>query len=118
MEVTIGAAIVVETSITMRILGVRTFFASCWCIFDFSVAVLTAISIGYGLKHIGSRGEIVEADVPLLLIRFVLQPSRVLAAILGTYRTRWMQTEVDESQVDFANLGALDNSAGAFEVMR
>merc|ERR1712232_792847 len=85
MEVTIGASMVVETTITMRILGVRTFFASCWCVFDFVVALLTAISIGYGLKHLGSEGEIVEADVPLLLIRFVLQPSRVLTAVLGTY---------------------------------
>merc|ERR1712048_1258460 len=118
MEVTIGATMVVETTITMRILGVSTFFTSCWCVFDFVVALLTAISIGYGLKHLGSEGEIVEADVPLLLIRFILQPSRVLAAVLGTYRTRWIQTEVDELQVDFANLGALDNSTSAFEVMR
>eukprot|EP00927_Polykrikos_kofoidii_P084225 TRINITY_DN8820_c0_g2_i1.p1 TRINITY_DN8820_c0_g2~~TRINITY_DN8820_c0_g2_i1.p1 ORF type:complete len:257 (-),score=34.16 TRINITY_DN8820_c0_g2_i1:96-866(-) len=109
LEVTIGVAIVVETMLTMRVVGVRDFLGNMWCVFDLVVAVLTAVSVGYGLKHLGRRGEICEADVPLLLLRFILQPARVLAAVASTCRTRQMQTDADELTVDF---DALPGGAG------
>jgi hypothetical protein len=117
LEVTIGVLIVAETLLTMRVLGPRTFFSSCWCVFDFVVAVLTLVSIGYGLEHLGRQGEICEADVPLLLLRFVLQPARVLATVAVTYRTRQMQNGVDELRVDFDSLPAIAGAgidAGVF----
>eukprot|EP00927_Polykrikos_kofoidii_P084224 TRINITY_DN8820_c0_g1_i2.p1 TRINITY_DN8820_c0_g1~~TRINITY_DN8820_c0_g1_i2.p1 ORF type:complete len:249 (-),score=32.07 TRINITY_DN8820_c0_g1_i2:73-819(-) len=117
LEVSIGVLIVVETMITMRVIGLRAFVGSCWCLFDLAVALLTAVSICYGLKHLGRRGEICEADVPLLLMRFILQPARVLAALASTYRTRQMQSEVDELRVDFDALPARGATAH-FEEMR
>eukprot|EP00929_Paragymnodinium_shiwhaense_P124037 TRINITY_DN9885_c0_g1_i1.p2 TRINITY_DN9885_c0_g1~~TRINITY_DN9885_c0_g1_i1.p2 ORF type:complete len:297 (-),score=47.39 TRINITY_DN9885_c0_g1_i1:358-1248(-) len=100
-EVGLGVLMVTETALTIRVLGVRTFFKNACCVCDFVVAVLTAVSIGYGLEHLGAKGEICEADVPLLLLRFALQPSRVLAAMAVTYRTCQMQSQVDELRVDF-----------------
>merc|ERR1712232_1540919 len=118
MEVSIGVAMVVETLLTMRVLGFRMFFSNAWCVCDFIVSMLTAASVAYGLEHLGRRGEICEADVPLLLARFVLQPARVLAALGGTYRARQMQTQVDDLQVDFDTLPFHSGDAlTAFEVM-
>lgn len=104
MEVSIGVFIVAETLLTIRVVGLRAFFHSWWFVFDFGVALLTVVSIFYGLKHLGREGELCEADLPLLLLRFVLQPSRALAACVGTYRTHHMQNQVDELQVDFGAL--------------
>lgn len=95
-----------ETLITLRVIGVAVFFRNIWLVFDFIVMVLTVISIGYGLKHIGQKGEICEADVPVLMLRFVLQPIRVLAAFASTCRIRQMQDEVIELDVDFSMLPA------------
>jgi len=104
LEVGIGVLIFAETMLTMRVLGARDFFSNGWCIFDFCVAALTVVSIGYGLEHLGRKGEICEANIPLLTLRFVLQPARVLAVAASTYRTRQMQNQVDELRVDFGSL--------------
>lgn len=55
-----------------------------------------------------------QADVPLLLLRFVLQPLRVLVVAIGTYRARQMQSRVRELRVDFDTLPA---NGMAFESM-
>lgn len=101
LEVSIGVLIVTETVVTLGMLGCRVFFSSCWCVFDFCVALLTIVSIAYGLEHLGRQGEICEANVPLLLSRFVLQPARVLAMAANSYRAQQMQAGVDELQVNF-----------------
>ncbi|CAE8711033.1 unnamed protein product [Polarella glacialis] len=116
LEVGIGAVIVVETLLTLRVLGVRTFFTSYWCLFDLLVTLLTVVSIGYGIDHLGRSGEICQAEVPLLTLRFVLQPARVLAALVGAWRTRRMQMDVEELRVDFGTLSA--GGGANFEAMQ
>lgn len=106
LEVTIGAGIVVETCLTLYVLGVRSFFSSWWCIFDFTVALLTVVSISYGLVHLGRKGEVCEANMPLLLVRFVLQPVRVLTVCRSTCQTRNIQNQVDSMVVDFDSIPA------------
>lgn len=106
MEVALGACMTVETALTLWVLGARTFFKDCSCVFDFGVMLLTVVSISYGLEHLGRKGEITEADVPLLCLRFVLQPARVLAVCSAARRTREMQHEVDELPIDFSVLPA------------
>uniref|UniRef100_A0A7S1F7E8 Ion transport domain-containing protein n=1 Tax=Noctiluca scintillans TaxID=2966 RepID=A0A7S1F7E8_NOCSC len=100
LEVSIGLAMTLETSLTICLLKGR-FFRNCWNVFDFVVMLLTIISIGYGLKHIGRQGEVCEADVPLLVLRFALQPVRVLTAFVCACKTRQMQQGVDELTVNF-----------------
>ncbi|CAK9000659.1 unnamed protein product [Durusdinium trenchii] len=104
LEVTIGLVIVLEVLLTLRVLGVRDFLANPWCVFDATVAVLTVVSTGYGLEHLGRQGEICEAQLPLLFLRFVLQPARLLAAVVSTWRTRRMQLDAHELRVDVRNL--------------
>mmetsp|Transcript_72984 Transcript_72984/g.144636 ORF Transcript_72984/g.144636 Transcript_72984/m.144636 type:complete len:246 (+) Transcript_72984:57-794(+) len=115
LEVTIGTLIVVETILTMRVLGLKTFLSNAWCIFDLAVALLTVISVCYGLEHLGRQGEICEANVPLLMVRFVLQPARVVATASVACRVSRMQNRVDELQVDF---NALPHGATAFASMQ
>jgi len=106
LEILIGVLIVIETTVTLKMLGCRSFFGNRWCIFDFCVTLLTTLSIAYGLKHLGRKGEIVEADMPLLMVRFVLQPTRVLLMAVNSYRAQRMQAGVDELRVDFDCLPA------------
>lgn len=105
LEVALGACMVLETFLTLGVLGMKTFFSNGWCRFDFVVMLATVVSISYGLEHIGRQGEITEADVPLLSLRFVLQPARVLAVCMSARRTHEMQ-QADELQVDFGALEA------------
>lgn len=115
LEVALGACMVLETLLTLRVLGVKPFFRDTWCIFDFVVMLATVVSISYGLIHIGRKGEITEADVPLLCLRFVLQPARVLAVCMAARRTRRMQ-QADELQVDFNALESAGMSSGAISI--
>lgn len=115
LEVTVGVAIVVEVLLTLRVLGVRDFCANPWCVFDAIVAVLTVISTGYGLEHLGRQGEICEAQLPLLFLRFVLQPARLLAAVVQTWRTRRMQIDAEELRVD---VNMLSNNGTRFEALQ
>lgn len=108
LEVTLGACMVLETGLTLCVLGVRKFFSNGWCIFDFFVMLVTVVSMCYGIEHIGRNGEISEADVPLLCLRFISQPARVIAICMGVRRTREMQ-RVDELQVNF---DALNGQSG------
>eukprot|EP00435_Cladocopium_sp_Y103_P045090 s956_g12.t2 len=115
LEVTVGVAIVVEVLLTLRVLGVRDFCANPWCVFDAIVAVLTVVSTAYGLEHLGRQGEICEAQLPLLFLRFVLQPARLLAAVVQTWRTRRMQIDAEELRVD---VNMLSNNGTRFEALQ
>jgi len=110
LEVLLGISLVTETLVTMRLLGVRNFFRDWWLCFDFVVMLLTVVSTGYALEHVGHRDRVRDAYFPLLMLRFVLQPVRVLAVIGSTYRIRQMQSEVDELQIDFASLSRNGNA--------
>mmetsp|Transcript_34197 Transcript_34197/g.72813 ORF Transcript_34197/g.72813 Transcript_34197/m.72813 type:complete len:292 (+) Transcript_34197:349-1224(+) len=114
VELAIGTCIVLETLFTMAALGLRAFCTSLWCLFDLLVALLTVVSMGFGLRHLGRKGEVAEADVPLLLIRFILQPSRVVALGYSTWRTQQIQNNVRELRVDFDAVAAHDPSSQSF----
>eukprot|EP00405_Crypthecodinium_cohnii_P059362 CAMPEP_0206634594 /NCGR_PEP_ID=MMETSP0325_2-20121206/70123_1 /ASSEMBLY_ACC=CAM_ASM_000347 /TAXON_ID=2866 /ORGANISM="Crypthecodinium cohnii, Strain Seligo" /LENGTH=139 /DNA_ID=CAMNT_0054160397 /DNA_START=69 /DNA_END=489 /DNA_ORIENTATION=+ len=96
VELAIGTCIVLETLFTM------------------ADALLTVVSMGFGLRHLGRKGEVAEADVPLLLIRFILQPSRVVALGYSTWRTQQIQNNVRELRVDFDAVAAHDPSSQSF----
>ena len=58
--------------------GRKEFFTNVWCVFDLVVAVLTTISMLYAMSHLGREGEISQASLPLLVLRFIVQPCRVI----------------------------------------
>merc|ERR1712046_473122 len=99
---------VLETCLTLGVLGPRSFFRDCGCRFDFTVMLATVVSISYGLVHI-AQGEITQADVPLLCLRFVLQPARMMAVCMGACRAREMQDNVNDLPVDFGVLESQSN---------
>lgn len=101
LEVFIGSCMTVETIVTMRLLGLKTFFGVLWHIFDFVVMVLTILSVLYALDHLSQGGETCEADMLLLMIRFLLQPVRVMTTLAEMYRVHEMQKNVEELSVDF-----------------
>jgi len=105
LEVLVGVCLVVETLITLWILGPRSFFKSCWCIFDLCVTTLAAMSMVVGALHLEERMRFHKA-VPLLMMRFVLQPLRVLVICGSIYRARRFQHDVDELSVDFNSLSS------------
>mmetsp|Transcript_65825 Transcript_65825/g.140837 ORF Transcript_65825/g.140837 Transcript_65825/m.140837 type:complete len:225 (-) Transcript_65825:271-945(-) len=114
LEVGIGLALITETSLNFFLLGIRGFVRSKWCIFDLVVALLTLVSIAYGVVNTVSTNPgqqpIVQAEMPLLMVRFVLQPLRVLAVCGGIYRARHLQHEVDDLSVSFDSLNSTCSS--------
>jgi len=104
LEVVIGLCLILETSLTLYVLGPRLFFHSPWCLFDFLVSLLTTVSIAYGVQALTMRDWPEGASLPLLLVRFALQPTRVLAVCAGIWRARRLQLEVDALQVDFSTV--------------
>lgn len=109
VEAIIGVCMVIETLVTLRLMG-TDFFRNLWCLFDFAVMLLFIVSTIYAFQNIRSEENITEANIALLMVRFVLQPVRVLAAIGTTYRT-WQMQKVDELQVDFSLLHPSRESA-------
>mmetsp|Transcript_16886 Transcript_16886/g.49387 ORF Transcript_16886/g.49387 Transcript_16886/m.49387 type:complete len:198 (+) Transcript_16886:166-759(+) len=112
LEVGVSTALVVETLNSVWVCGVVEFFRSCWHILDVVVAVLAMISVGYGLSHLRQPGNIYHASLPLLMLRFVLQPARVLVQAKYTHRIHQMQ-KVNELPVDFNSLRLGQGAGGA-----
>eukprot|EP00929_Paragymnodinium_shiwhaense_P006625 TRINITY_DN11043_c0_g1_i2.p1 TRINITY_DN11043_c0_g1~~TRINITY_DN11043_c0_g1_i2.p1 ORF type:complete len:218 (-),score=34.97 TRINITY_DN11043_c0_g1_i2:306-959(-) len=110
LEVLVGLCIVVETALTCVVLGWRSFLRSWWCRFDLVVAILTATSVVYGLLHFEEATSIDQAEIPLLLVRFIVQPVRVLVVLHGTIEARRQQAAAEEI-VDFATLELPDSQS-------
>lgn len=101
LEVFVGACLLLETVLTLAVVGWRSFLQNVWCLLDAAVVLLAVVSITYGACHLATKTF--RADVPLLLLRFALQPFRMLAACAATYRAQRMQHDVNELQIDFSS---------------
>jgi uncharacterized membrane protein len=91
IELTLCAAVVVEVAVTARIVGKSAFFDSSWCLFDLAVAGLSVLSMMYAATHLGRQGEIAQASLPFLVLRFLLQPMRFCALLHQTLNARSIQ---------------------------
>jgi len=90
LELGLCAAIVIEVALTARLIGRKAFLANLWCVFDMCVAALSILSMGYALVHIGKDGEVAQASLPFLVLRFLLQPMRFCALLNQTLQARSM----------------------------
>jgi hypothetical protein len=99
-ELALCGALVVEVVLTHRLLGTQAFLANSWCVFDAGVAGLSVVSMLYALTHLGSDGELAQASLPLLVLRFFLQPLRVCALVNQTLQARSLR---DLEAVDFTS---------------
>jgi hypothetical protein len=91
IELSLCAAVVVEVAVTARIVGKSAFFESAWCLFDLAVAGLSVLSMMYAVTHLGRQGEIAQASLPFLVLRFLLQPMRFCALLHQTLNARSIQ---------------------------
>lgn len=100
LEMLVGLVLCAETLANLWLAGREEFFRDCWSVFDAAVVALTLLSWGLlALQNAVLLGEgVLKLDLPLLTLRFVLQPCRVLAAASMTRRVRRMQ----QSTVDIA----------------
>lgn len=92
LEVLIGLAVCTETLSTLWLTGRAAFLRDSWCIFDATVVVLTLLDWLFRvLRWALLEEEVLRVDLPLLAMRFVLQPCRVLAAVSMVRRVHQMQ---------------------------
>lgn len=81
-EAFVGAALCTETLVLMRVMGLHHFFKNGWRILDAFVATLTLLCGFFFLlrRTVRQVQDVVEdIDVPMLCIRFSLQPVRMLS---------------------------------------
>jgi len=79
-EAFVGAALCTETFILLQNGGLRYFVRDCWRMLDAAVAALTLLcGIFFTLRRVAARADDVleDIDVPILALRFALQPVRM-----------------------------------------
>lgn len=92
LEVVVGGALCMETLSTLWLLGRKAFFRDCWCLVDATVAFLTLAQwVCLVARRAMLAAELLEANPPLLALRFALQPLRFVAAFSMVRRVRNMQ---------------------------
>lgn len=97
LEFAIGLVVCSETFSTFWLAGRSEFLRDPWCIFDAVVVVLTLLH--WSLTGVLSMLlELDSIDLPLLTLRFFLQPCRVVAAVSMMRRVMSMQ----QSTVDIS----------------
>jgi len=106
IELFLGVSIVIETSITYRVVGWRAFFRDKWCLFDLVISALTVISWFFILCTAQNWATHIEGDLemPLIAIRFGLQPLRVISTFMALYKTRRMQRNATDVHFEMVSL--------------
>ncbi|CAD7952360.1 unnamed protein product [Amoebophrya sp. A25] len=103
LEVAIGVLLVLETLLTWYTLGSRTFFASRWCQFDFLVSVLTVFVFVCVLLADSwwESFDVVQEylEMPILILRFGLQPLRLIQTAHIIRKARQMQITQNSTRI-------------------
>jgi len=109
LEVGVCACFVLETVLSLLVIGPWPFLRSSGCLCDTVVALLSVMSIVYGLEDV-SENKPHGANVDMAVLRFILQPLRVCSASWGALRARRLQREVSDMRVDFGALSSAETS--------
>lgn len=91
-EILLTVFFVLETHATMYVMGLREFFTNVWYVADFFVLMLAYISLIYAFNNI--QNDWTEAELPFLVLRFLLQPSRVIILLRSSYLVRRLHRDV------------------------
>eukprot|EP00931_Biecheleriopsis_adriatica_P010573 TRINITY_DN111648_c0_g1_i1.p1 TRINITY_DN111648_c0_g1~~TRINITY_DN111648_c0_g1_i1.p1 ORF type:complete len:408 (+),score=74.21 TRINITY_DN111648_c0_g1_i1:85-1308(+) len=92
LEVLIGFAVCTETSVSLWLMGFKAFCKDWLCIVDSMVATLTVLSwMLLGINETKLADDMLETDFPVLLLRFMLQPCRMLSTASALRRVHRMQ---------------------------
>eukprot|EP00392_Amoebophrya_sp_AT5.2_P015717 g15933.t1 len=102
-EILIGLCLVLETAITWYTLGSRSFFASKWCLFDLTVSLLT---LGIFLLSSWDAFDVIEEyfEMPILILRFSLQPLRLIQTAHIIRKARQMQITQNSTRIVWEQL--------------
>jgi len=82
-EVVLGVVIILEILATFTLAGWKEVCNDWELIFDAVVLVLTSLTLIFGLCHIISGGETFEMNLPLIIIRMIMQPIRLVYSCFG-----------------------------------
>lgn len=140
LESVLCVCIAIETAISIRIVGWRGVKRSNWLKFDVFVATVSILSLlgyvwagwGVGGGVFGSAGtkttvapsaleaeaeELVEIlediDLPFLMLRFLLQPVRVVSQLSQTLRSQRVRASMGE-EINFSTLAVAESRGEAF----
>lgn len=93
LEVMIGIMVCTETLSSMWLMGRKAFFRDWWCVYDAVVVVLTLVTwFLLGVRQVLLEADVLkQVDLPLLALRFLMQPCRLLSAISVLRRVKQMQ---------------------------
>eukprot|EP00928_Gymnodinium_smaydae_P084753 TRINITY_DN68013_c0_g1_i1.p1 TRINITY_DN68013_c0_g1~~TRINITY_DN68013_c0_g1_i1.p1 ORF type:complete len:495 (-),score=98.42 TRINITY_DN68013_c0_g1_i1:80-1564(-) len=109
LETAIGVAVCLETSTTLWLVGWRVFCRDYWCILDALVTMLIMANWCLLVLHWYVLAyEVMSIDLPVVALRFLLQPCRVLAALSMLRRVRQMQASTVDVELELpeAELGS------------
>ncbi|CAD7950831.1 unnamed protein product [Amoebophrya sp. A120] len=128
LEIGITVCLTAETATTLYLLGFRKFMRSYWLRFDLAVVVVlwvcvflvAASKLGWVMTDKNAETKKQEdsmfenLELPFLILRFTVQPLRVVSQI--TQLVHRTSTSADVPEVDFAALSRSSNTAGGVEV--
>jgi len=94
-EAFVGTAMCTETLIVLYKVGGRSYFSDCWRVVDAIISGLTLLCGMFFLfrrvlRNVEDVAE--DIDVPMLMIRFALQPVRMVTAATKVLRAHQLQT--------------------------
>jgi len=108
VELVLGVSIVTETVFTYRVVGFDAFFRNKWCVFDMVLSVLTVLSWLFIVTKSNAWIEHLEGylEMPLLAIRFALQPLRVISTFMALHKARKIQKQ--QKRIEFEAIPSLE----------
>lgn len=121
LEAFVGGALLIETMVRIRYMGVRSFCRNSWRALDGIVVLLTLVTwlvltlrrrirrkVGVNV----TEDDVEEADLPFLMARFALQPFRMLSAIWMVRRARSLAGRQQRDDFEeLLELGPLQNAS-------
>eukprot|EP00933_Yihiella_yeosuensis_P032014 TRINITY_DN25600_c0_g1_i1.p1 TRINITY_DN25600_c0_g1~~TRINITY_DN25600_c0_g1_i1.p1 ORF type:complete len:278 (+),score=22.52 TRINITY_DN25600_c0_g1_i1:106-939(+) len=97
LETLIGLAVCTETFTSLWLKGRKAFLQDWLCIFDALVATLTLVSWALlAMRKILLAENMIEVDLPILVLRFLLQPFRMISTVSAIRRVRQMQDHLGD----------------------
>eukprot|EP00927_Polykrikos_kofoidii_P016778 TRINITY_DN17612_c0_g1_i1.p1 TRINITY_DN17612_c0_g1~~TRINITY_DN17612_c0_g1_i1.p1 ORF type:complete len:254 (+),score=54.96 TRINITY_DN17612_c0_g1_i1:66-827(+) len=112
----VSASLCVEVMSAVAIRG-WSCFKDPWCLLDMVILSLTAIawSITMAQRFSKLQAEEVEgADLPLLILRFTLQPCRLIAVASKTCQVQTMQDNTKDIDFDSLDMAQEEDAESAF----
>lgn len=116
LEAFVGGALLLETLVRLRYMGLRSFFSNVWRALDGIVVILTLVTwfilvLRRRLRAPVTEDDVEEADLPFLMARFALQPFRIISAVWMVRRARLLARQQRDEFEELLELGPLQSAS-------